>query len=67
MALTGEAAEAVLVAPEVHDVTIPEPAVAAAYHQRLERFRTLYGVLRDQFWVESGTHGSSATPAAKRH
>lgn len=67
MALTGEAAGAVLVAPEVHDVTIPEPAVAAAYHQRLERFRTLYGVLRDQFWVESGTHGSSATPAAKRH
>jgi xylulokinase len=66
MAATGEGAESVAVAPEVHDVTYPEPALAAAYRPSLERFRHLYLAVRDQF--EAATHDTHRARAAlERH
>jgi xylulokinase len=45
LAVTGEAAEAVCTAPERAETILPEPGLAAAYAERLPRWRTLYPAL----------------------
>jgi xylulokinase len=49
IAATGETADALCAAPEILDVTSPEPALVEAFAKRRERFTSLYGALRAEF------------------
>ena len=46
MAVTGESPAAVCTAPAVEEVVMPEPGLAAAYGERLVRYRALLGLAR---------------------
>ena len=46
LAVTGEAATAVVIPPPVKDVIEPDAALRDAYRPRLEAFRALYGALK---------------------
>ena len=46
MAVTGESPEAVCTAPAVEEVVVPEPGLAAAYGERLVRYRALLALAR---------------------
>jgi xylulokinase len=49
LAATGESADALCEAPDILDVTSPEPALADAFAARRERFTSLYRTLRPEF------------------
>ncbi|WP_158813568.1 xylulokinase [Methylocapsa sp. S129] len=49
LAATGEAPEDLCKAPDIADVTEPDPALAAAFKPRIERFRSLYRALKSEF------------------
>ncbi|MBV8413372.1 MAG: xylulokinase [Alphaproteobacteria bacterium] len=49
LAVTGEPVAAVCVAPAIESVLEPDPKLAAAYAQRLPRFRSLYAALKQEF------------------
>lgn len=49
LAATGEAPEDLCKAPEIAGRSEPEPALAAAFKERIERFRNLYGALKPEF------------------
>ncbi len=49
LAATGEAAETVCMAPEIADVTEPDPRLAEAFARQRERFQALYGALKGEF------------------
>jgi xylulokinase len=49
LAVTGESADALCKAPEILDVTSPEPALADAFAKRRERFASLYRALKPEF------------------
>jgi xylulokinase len=49
LALTGEAPEAVCLAPEIADVTEPDPALAEKFAHTRERFRALYAAVKPEF------------------
>ncbi len=49
MAATGERAEAVCRAPEIADVTEPDPRLAEMFITQRARFKALYGAVREEF------------------
>ena len=49
LAATGEAPEALCRAPEIADVTEPDPGLAEAFAKQRERFKALYGALKAEF------------------
>ena len=49
LAVTGEAPEAVCPAPEIRDVTEPDPALVEQFAPKLARFRSLYRALKPEF------------------
>ena len=49
MALTGEPAEVVCTAPEIADVTKPEPHLAEMFERQRERFTALYSAVKAEF------------------
>jgi xylulokinase len=49
LAVTGESADSLCKAPEILDVTSPEPALADAFAKRRERFTSLYRALKPEF------------------
>ena len=49
IAAAGEPAEAVCKAPEIADVTEPEPELMAAFAKQRERFRALYAAVKPEF------------------
>jgi xylulokinase len=49
MAATGEPAEAVCGAPEIADLTEPDPALAEAFAKQRERFTGLYAAVKGEF------------------
>ncbi len=49
MAATGEPAETVCNRPEIADVTMPDPELAAAFARQRERFRALYAAVKAEF------------------
>ena len=52
LAATGEAPEDLCKAPDIADVTEPDPDLAAAFKPRIERFRSLYRALKSEFSAE---------------
>ena len=53
LAVTGEAIDDVCETPPVESIIEPEPELARAYRKRLERFRSLYTVLKPEFQQNS--------------
>lgn len=49
LAVTGEAAEAVCVRPEILDVTMPQADLVEAYKPKIAQFRRLYQALKGEF------------------
>jgi xylulokinase len=49
MAATGEPPEAVCRPPEIADVTEPDPKLAAMFAAQRERFKALYGAVKEEF------------------
>jgi xylulokinase len=49
MALTGQTPAEICTKPRVEDTFEPDPALAAVYAERFERYRSLYRVLRGEF------------------
>jgi xylulokinase len=49
LAVTGEAVSAVCTAPAVESIVEPDRQLAAAYGERLPRFRSLYAALKPEF------------------
>ena len=49
LAATGEAPDAVCAPPEVADVTEPDPRLAEALAKQRERFKGLYGAVKEEF------------------
>ena len=49
LAVTGEDPGAVCAKPEIAAEIEPDPPLSAAYGERLERFRALYGAVSDLF------------------
>ncbi len=49
MAATGEPVETVCNRPEIADVTMPDPKLAAAFARQRERFRALYAAVKAEF------------------
>jgi xylulokinase len=49
LAATGESADALCAAPEILDVTAPEPFLVDAFAERRERFTSLYRTLKPEF------------------
>jgi xylulokinase len=49
MAATGEPPEIVCRPPEIADVTAPDPKLAAMFAAERERFKALYGAVKEEF------------------
>ena len=54
LAVTGEEATAVVIAPPVKDVIAPDPSLREAYHPRIEAFRSLYRALKPVWPLVTG-------------
>ena len=49
LAATGEPPEAICAAPEIADVTAPEPRLAEAFAKQRIRFKALYEAVKGEF------------------